>query len=523
LPGIDLPVFRLVCSSVFSLLILFYFRSVYRINGGIVRPKPGLNRVHGLIPVVLFIALLSYQARWQMFGFLDPEFLRVQRGFDTRGDLVGCRFHRGAILDATGVPLASDETDGSRLTRHYPLGPSALHLVGYHDAIFGSTSLEKCLDSQLMGRRIDGVKDFFRLLSNSFVHRTLRGNPVRLTIHGILQQKAYELLEGRKGAIVAVDPRNGAVLTMVSSPGFDPNNLTPERFRRLRNQSDFPFMNRSTHGRYPPGSTFKSLVALKALELDLHPEYRCGPEGFECGHGQPAVHDYQYYAMQEKDELFPGHGMLNLDRALVLSCNVFFAKLGVSLGSDRLREVACQAGFDQVISPAGPGLPSLAGHVPLEPDLPVARMARFAIGQDELLTTPLHLALTAAALGSHGIIYRPKYLLEQEPVMWKPLTTIRTATETARKMIQVVEFGTGQKARIPGIIVGGKTGTAENTSGTSHALFIGFAPWPGPTIALAVVIEQGGAGGREAAPIAAQLFSKAEEIGLFDVFREEPL
>ncbi|MBN1357048.1 hypothetical protein JXA40_12370 [bacterium] len=517
---IRLDALRLICSIVFSLLLLLFVRRLFIVNSGMNRIGPGIRRTSGAVPVILFFLLIAYQARWQMFGFLDSGFLRVQRGFDPRGTLIGCRFHRGEILDAEGRLLAYDAHRDASLIRTYPLNASTLHLVGYHDAVFGSTSMEKELDACLMGRSLTGVGNILRLAGNAFVHRKMNGNPVRLTVYGRLQEKAYRLMDGRTGAVVAVDPRDGAVLTLVSSPGFNPNDLSREKFSALRNHPDHPFLNRVTQGVYPPGSTFKTLVAMKALELGLKPEYVCSEKGFDCGSGQPELHDYQYYAMKERGEVFEGHGRLNLDQALTKSCNVYFAHLGVALGSEHLIGVARTAGFDVQIPAAGPGLPTRAGSVPPDGDISLSRLIRLAIGQDELLVTPLHLALVTGALGSNGTMYRPRYVESEKTCPWRNLTDARTATEIARKMIQVVEFGTGQSARIPGVIVGGKTGTAENASGRSHAVFIGFAPWPGPVIAVAVVIEQGGLGGVVAAPVAAGLFKAAEEIGLFDAGME---
>ncbi len=467
------------------------------------------------LPGLLFLALFCYQAGWQMFGFLDPGFLRVQRGFDPRENLVGSRFERGTILDANGEPLAWDTPRGNHLIRCTSLPPSSVHLIGYHHPVFGSSGLEAVLDARLMGREMNSIGDVFRLLLNGFVHGKLRGNPIRLTIVKALQEAACNALGAYNGAIVAVDPRNGAVLAMASSPGFAPGRLDKKTFNRLRTRKDSPFLNRATNGLYAPGSTFKVLLVMRTVELGKKPVFTCGPQGFYCGKNEPAVNDYGYYVQKKRGRHYKGHGRISLIRALNVSCNVYFAQLGQELGLKNVLDAAHRAGLDMPIHPAGPGLSAAAGRIPALTKVSRARLARLSIGQDDLLVTPLHLALMTAALGSDGREFNPIYVQGTEPEVRLRLTDPRTATDVARKMIQVVEFGTGTRAKIPGIIVGGKTGTVENSSGKSHAIFIGFAPWPHPTIAISVILEQAGLGGKHAAPAAAAVLKKADEIGWF--------
>jgi len=506
-----MPLLKWGGSVGFSLLLIFFFWRVYRAHHVKIKfSVPGIT----ILPWLMLCILGLYQARWQMFGFMDAEFLRVQRGFDPRGDLIGNRFYRGKIFDANGELLASDHQKDSHLIRVYTTGAASVHVLGYHHPIFGATGLERALDKTLMGRSIHSMSDLFRLLGNGFVHRKLRGNPVQLTIYKALQETAAGILKDRKGAITAVDPRNGAVLLMASSPGFNPANLSSSYFDQLRNQTDSPFLNRATHGLYPPGSTFKVLVALQALLKDIDKSYFCGPEGFVSAADEPVLHDYEHYVMEEKGQTFHGHGQLSLDPALDKSCNVFFSKLSQDLGPEALLEMAQTAGLHREILPVKPGLKSKSGNLPDIRSFTGARTARFAIGQDDLLVTPLHLALIAGALGHEGTIYHPRYVKNTEPEPWLQLAEPRYATEIARKMIHIVEFGTGRRARIPQIIVGGKTGTAENTTGKSHALFIGFAPWPVPTMAISVIIEQSGTGGSVAAPAAAEIFAKADKLGI---------
>ncbi len=478
--------------------------------------KSRLFKILSFLPWGLMFLLVVYQAKWQLFGFLSPDFLRVQRGFDSRGDLVGGRFNRGKILDRTGEPLAFDDAEDSFIVRRYPLGPAGAHVVGYHHPLFGSTGMEKAFDAVLMGRKIRNPADFLRLVANGFVHRTLRGNPVGTTLDARLQITAYQLLRNHVGAITVIDPRTGAVLAMASSPTFHPEKLERNSFEKLAARDDCPFLNRSLQGRYAPGSTFKILMAVGALENNLDLTVSCGPEGFYCGKNEPVLHDYEHEVFAEQGRHFAGHGEMDFDRAFALSCNVYFAHLGEKLGVDSILEIAHRAGFEEQIDPAGLGLSSASGRVPDVSNPYLARTVRLAIGQDQLLSTPIHLALIAGAVGSDGRRVKPRYLSTSKPEFLDELTTERYATDVARKMINVVENGTGKAARIPGIIVGGKTGTVENESGKSHAIFIGFAPWPVPAVCFSIVLEQAGAGGVEAAPLAAELLKKVDEINYFE-------
>ncbi|HPQ38796.1 MAG TPA: penicillin-binding transpeptidase domain-containing protein [bacterium] len=469
-------------------------------------------RIHSGILAVLIVLIPGYQARWQLFGFFSSGFLRVQRGFDPRDDILGTRFHRGDLLDWKHRILATDIKTGEELHRHYPLGAATVHAVGYVSSIYGASGLEQELDSALMGRSVQTPADVFRLTANVFFHQKLRGNPVVLTIDRDLQAAAHKLLADQPGAIVALDPRDGSIRAMVSSPGFDPGRLDRNHWNTLQHRRDSPFLNRVCQGLYPPGSTFKPMVAAAAVSREILPVFVCGSDGFDCGPADPRVRDYEHYARKG----FQGHGRLNLAEAMAESCNVYFAQLAVRLTAETILHDARNAGFDDKIPFAGPGLPVSGGRLPERSRWPVARTARLGIGQDDLLLTPLHLALYSGAIGQGGMMFRPKLVEGRETILWKRLMDHRTANRVARMMIKVVETGTGQHARVAGIVVGGKTGTAENAGEQSHAMFIGFAPWPDPALAIAVVVEEGGLGGRRAAPIAGKLVSTADSLGLLE-------
>jgi len=195
--------------------------------------------------ILLYLSLGIYQAKWQLFGFFSSDFLRVQRGFDPRDDILGIRFHRGKIVDWKHRPLAIDRKLDGKLHREYSLGAAAVHTVGYDNPIFGNSGLEKALDSVLMGRSVQTPADALRLAANIFFHRKLRGNPVVLTLDKDLQETAWTALKGHSGAVVVIDPRDGSIRAMTSRPGYDPARLDRVSWKALLARKDSPLLNRA--------------------------------------------------------------------------------------------------------------------------------------------------------------------------------------------------------------------------------------------------------------------------------------
>jgi penicillin-binding protein A len=482
-----------------------------RVQNLSVKP-PKLFRSASFVVWLVFLGLSGYQARWQLLGFFSPDFLRVQRGYDPRGEILGSRFHRGSLLDRHHQPLAMDTAEDGFLHRRYPLGEAAVHVVGYNHSKYGSSGLEKELEPILMGRSFQSPADGFRLAGNALFHRTLRGNPVILTIDGDLQRYADELLQNKAGAIVVLDPRDGSIRAMASRPGFDPSGINDVLWRQLQTSDGSPFLNRAMQGLYPPGSTFKILTAAVALEQGKNPVFVCGPDGFDSGPADPRVRDHAHY----RDSGFGGHGNLNMTEALSVSCNVYFAYLADMLTAPVILDVARNMNLSEHVRFSGPSPATVRGRLPDRAKWHTARTARLGIGQDDVLLTPLHLAVMAGVIGNGGMMVSPKLVETQASGMMHRVLDLRTANQVARMMIKSVETGTGEAAKTDGIVVGGKTGTAQVTGRRSHALFVCFAPWPRPAVAIAIVIEHGGMGGVVAAPLAERLIRRADELGLLE-------
>lgn len=427
------------------------------------------------------------------------------------------------------------------MQRSYPAGIRGSHLFGYCKEI-SRKELEQKKDYYIMGDFIghNGLEKYYEeylrgIKGKQFVYVDAKGREVgpvnegrndikpvsgynaQLTIDGDLQKLAEELLEGQSGAIVAIDPRNGEILTLVSKPDFDLSHfasLTPASvWRELNSDKKAPLFNRATMSIYPPGSCFKPVNGIAALNdgiIDEKYTYGCGG-GFSFGN-----HFYKCMGT---------HGGINVVHAIEKSCNTFFFSLILKNGFERWTKYGRMFGFGQKtgidIFEENPGiLPSVEYYNKI---YGVNRWTKgyivsLGVGQGELGVTPLQMAVYTATIANGGTWYRPhavRKLFNPDanpkeiiiPVEGKKLPIKQEAMDLIRKgMFLVVNgAGTATHVRIPGIEVAGKTGTAQNPHGRDHAWFIGFAPFDNPQIAIAVIVENAGFGGAVAAPIAKQL------------------
>jgi peptidoglycan glycosyltransferase len=341
---------------------------------------------------------------------------------------------------------------------------------------------------------------------------------VVLTLQQAAQQAAYDGLAGHRGAAVAIDPRTGAVLAMVSTPSYDPNRLSSHEgdkirayYNALQDDDADPLLNRVVQQTYPPGSTFKVITSAAALssgkftpdsripsprELDL-PQTDRNLKNFggeSCGDGKTST----------------------LADAFRISCNTAFGQLGMTLGGDAVREQAEKFGFGE----EDLQVPTRVARSVVPDELSPPQEAQAAIGQYDVRVTPLQMAMVAAGVANDGVVMKP-YLVETvrgpdldviseaEPQELSRAVSSDVAAQLTRMMTAVVAKGTGTRAQIPGVTVAGKTGTAQHGKGKApHAWFISFAPAEDPQVAVAVVVEDGGQlghegfGGSIAAPIA---------------------
>jgi penicillin-binding protein 2 len=450
----------------------------------------------------------------------------------------------------------------ARLFRHYPHGQVASHVVGYigrltqgdiekleSDGIaanytgsdfIGKTGLEGRYERDLHGST--GFEEVETDAGGRAV-RTLRstlpvsGNNLLLALDARLQEVAERAFGDRRGALVALEPATGGVLALVSKPGFDPNlfvdGIDPQNWDMLNNSPDHPLNNRALQGVYPPGSTFKPFMALAALELGKRgPHYTIADPGYFILGGS---------AHRFRDWKTGGHGMVDMHRSIVISCDTYYYGLAQDLGIDNIFGFIGQFGFGKR---TGIDIDGEANGLLPSQDWKMRRFKQkwFAgdtisvgIGQGYNLATPVQLAFATSILANNGVVFRPHVVrhiqnsqtnalasIEVDPV--RTVTLKRQTIELVKRaMVDVTRPGGTAAVAGAGASYGfaGKTGTAQvigmkqnekyderrvQERHRDHALFIAYAPADAPTIALAVLVENGGHGGSAAAPIARQVF-----------------
>jgi penicillin-binding protein A len=483
------------------------------------RRKGRVGRAHRVC-FALFAGLLAavfvYQATWQLSGFARAEFVEFMRKYNRRPENPAGRVARGTITDRHGVALArTDLAQGAGRT--YPQGEAFAHIVGYVHPVYGLSGVERAETALLSGEVAESRDEWRRFGRNLLDRSTILGHDITLTLDADLQKTAWTGFAGRRGAVVALDPRDGSILVLVSSPSFDPNALTAELFERGEAMGS-PLLNRALQGLYPPGSAFKPLVAALALEAGLNPMIDCPAEGFVAGTGNQPIRDHEYYDHQRRGRAWAGHGTIGMREAMNKSSNIYFARLGLMIGGARLHGGALNWGMTRrwkILSGTSGDLVSTPGRIPVLTDEAKAQTAQISIGQGELVVTPLDMAMMTSAIARGGVVWQPRLSPRMPPAPLDPVMSTASARTLASMLRDAVMRGTGVGADIPGLMVAGKTGTAQNSSGKDHSWFVCFAPVHDPVIAMAVLVEQGGYGSRAAVPIAASLLRQAETLGYF--------
>lgn len=428
---------------------------------------------------------------------------------------------RGPILVGDEPVALSVETDDEfAYLRQYPVPLLYAPATGYYSSVFGRSAVERSENDVLSG---NDDRLFARRLVDLVTNREQRGGTVKLTLNPAAQQAAYDALGDNKGAVVALDPRTGAILTMVSKPSYDPNPLASHSVEEqqaawqvLQEDPEKPTLNRAIAQTLPPGSVFKIVTAAAALESG-----RYEPDSLIPG---PAEYDLPQSTVDLPNQSGEPCGsgpeeLTTLTNALRVSCNTAFAYLGNDLGDDALREQAERFGYNSEPL-TDEDLNAATSIFPAELDAPQTALA--AIGQFDVRATPLQIAMVSAGIANDGTVMNPYFIEElrdpdrvkvlerTEPEELSRAVSTETAQELTAMMVEVVENGTGQNGQLDGIQVAGKTGTAQTTpERPPYAWFTSFAPADDAQIAVAVVIEEAPdtarddiAGGRLAAPVA---------------------
>jgi len=416
---------------------------------------------------------------------------------------------RGSIIVGDQPVARSVPSPDEQITflRTYPQGPLYAAVTGYFSYTYGAGGGLEGSEGELLSGSADEL--FYRRVTDLLTGRQQTGASVRLTINAKAQEAADKALGNQRGAVVALDPRTGAILAMVSHPQYDPNQLSQhdqaavtKAWTTFNADPTRPMVNRAISGNlYPPGSVFKIVTASAALEGKVVDEQSQIPA--------PPVMDLPQtnIGLPNYDRKPCGpNGATTLQHALEISCNTAFGYLGVQLGGDALRSQAAKFGFGQTLR-----IPTRVEPSTVPAQLSPPQAAQSAIGQYDVRVTPLQVAMVSAAIANHGVVMRP-YLVRD--VLGSNLESLEThqveqlsvavsdatASTLTRMLVSVVDNGTGRPARIDGIAVAGKTGTAQQGNGQApHAWFTSFAPANDPKVAVAVVVEDGGNAGSEAA------------------------
>ena len=422
---------------------------------------------------------------------------------------------RGPLLLAGGTALAEStpSTDLYKFQRKYPGGPTYAPVTGYYSLVYGSTGLESTENDLLSGT---AGQLFYRRISDLLTGREPEGAQVQLTIQPKVQEAAYKALGNQQGAVVALNPKTGDILAMVSKPSYDPDDLAGhDRNKVIKNRTDLladdndPLLNRAISQTYPPGSTFKVVMSAAALSNGYTPDSELdGPAALTLPQTSNPLDNDDHRSCGPNDKT-------TLTHALEISCNTAFASLGLKLGTQTIRDQAAKFGFGQNLV-----IPLKVAPSTIPDTLSPPQLAQSSIGQFNDKVTPLQMAMVAAGIANDGTVMRPnlikrvttaelKTIDQPDPEKLSDAVTADVANQLTTMMESVVTSGTGTRAQIPGIQVAGKTGTAQHGKGASpHAWFISFAPADDPQVAVAVVVENGGRlgseafGGTVAAPIA---------------------
>ncbi len=454
--------------------------------------KRSIKRLFWFLFIIFVICVL-----WILkLNFIDRESI-VTNAYNSRLNIIPTDTVRGEIKDINGVVLAhSEKNEDGSYTRVYDYGKTAAHVTGYSSP--GKSGLEAKSNFDLT----DIHNEILQRIKQILTKEDMKANTVYSSIDIEVQQKAYELLGKKEGAIVVMDPSTGRIIASVSYPTFDPNTVS-ENWDDIKEDENSPLFDRALQGGYPPGSTFKIITALAALENmpDINTfTYECtGEAEFK----DKVIHCYDNTA----------HGTVDLHSAFAASCNCYFSKVATIIGPEKLIETALKFGFNEDFSK---GYEASNPSLSLTSESTESELVETSIGQGKTLASPLYMAMVASAIANDGVMMTP-YLVDHVeysngkvkdqtvPKMFKEISSYNNIKTIQEMMLEVCETGTGKAAQINNYSVAGKTGTAENPEGSDHSWFVGYAPYDDPKYVVSVFLKNP-SGGAKATPIAGKLF-----------------
>ncbi len=448
-----------------------------------------------VIFVLMFVSLIGYTSySMAMYGskwFASPYNTRVKHQKD--------KITPGDIYDVNGLVMATADSQGNRT---YPQSEEArkanAHVLGDQ---YGITSggAEALYSKYIYGFNLNAIDRIVQ----AFKAQKSKGNDVTLTVDSDLNKYIYEQMSGKTGAVVVMNYKTGAIIGSVSRESFDINKVQ-ELAKEKHNSEESFFLNKVTMGKYPPGSTFKLITAVSALENMSDAATRTYNSSSDITMNGEKITNF------DRDS----HGNINLENALKVSSNTYFAQLARDLGKSNLTKTAENFGFnsnfmyDDVIMASSSYNGGKTDN----------QLAWSSVGQHQDLVTPLHMCMIVSAIANNGQMMEPKNLLSVKDSLGSSIYTMRpkkvrqvTSPEIAKKMQAmmkgVVESGTGRNAAVKGLTIGGKTGSAE-TGKSTHAWFVGYIESEQTPYAVAIVLENAGTGGKNAAPLASKIFAR---------------
>lgn len=465
------------------------------------RPNPRANKnilwfAYGVVGV--FAAMGLYMGVFLQFQSEDV----INNPYNARIAGMADRVVRGKLLADDGTVIAETVVgEDGKETRSYPYGELFAHVAGY--STMGKTGLESLVNFHLLSSHVNLMEKIIDELSGE----KSTGDNVATTLNLRLQQTAWDALGDRRGAVIAMEPDTGKVLAMVSKPAFDPNTVEAEWDSLVNGDSkEARLLNRATQGLYPPGSTFKVITALEYM--------REHPGAYDSFHFScDGIYEYENIRIQCYHKT--AHGEENFAASFANSCNGAFASLGLELDLDGLKGLSEQLLFnrDQPLS-----IPYKQSVYQMEADAEDWEIMQTAMGQGSTLMTPMHNLMVMAAIANDGILMKPYFVDHVEnpggqtvkkfkPEAYGELMVANEAAALKELLVRVVNEGTGSSLRTDAYQAAGKTGSAEFETGKeTHAWFVGYAPAEDPKLAVCVIVEEGGSGGRTAGPIAKKLF-----------------
>lgn len=449
-----------------------------------------------ILIVAFFFGMIAYMVH---FMIMDRQNV-IASPYNLRTENLRENVTRGRILSKDGKVLAETSIDKEgNEKRVYPCGELFSHVVGY--AIHGKSGLEASCNYYLLASHADLLTQ----IENGVTSHKNPGDDIVTTLDSNLQQVAYDALGDYDGAILAIEPKTGKIRAMVSKPVYDPNTLEEMWNNLVNDNTSSVLLNRCTQGLYPPGSTYKSIVAWEYLREKTEED---PPFSYKC-EGETVVDSVRIHCYEGN-----AHGEENLREAFAQSCNTAFVSIGSKLDRKKFIEFNQELLFNSTISC---DVATAKSSFQITTESPKSSLPQTMIGQGDTLITPLHNALIMCTIANDGVMMRPTLLEEIKSYddvsikKFEPRSILEMEDDSNIVKIQqmlekVVEDGTGTVLKNDQYTVAGKTGSAENEKEKAHSWFVGFSNVEDPDLVVCVIAENSGTGSKVAAPMAKKIF-----------------